>query len=168
MGNDATTAASTVAAQGPAVLRVQAAAIEVTGGPDAPRTARIDRPSFVVGSGVGADLQLSDAKVSREHLRLTLTPAGVQLRDESSKNGTWIGGTRLAEVVLTVTTALELGDTKLLLRIEPDAVELPLSQRTSFGDAIGVSAAMRYLFALAERAASSDLPILIEGESGVG
>jgi transcriptional regulator with PAS, ATPase and Fis domain len=45
---------------------------------------------------------------------------------------------------------------------------LPLSASDRFGDAIGTSHVMRYLFAQLERAASSDLTVLVEGESGVG
>jgi transcriptional regulator with PAS, ATPase and Fis domain len=37
-----------------------------------------------------------------------------------------------------------------------------------FGAAIGVSPAMRHLFAVLERAAQSDVTVLLEGESGVG
>ena len=40
--------------------------------------------------------------------------------------------------------------------------------RLSFGDLIAESPAMRGVFKMAERAAQSNIPILIEGESGVG
>jgi transcriptional regulator with PAS, ATPase and Fis domain len=150
------------------MLRVHAAVLEITAGPDAGRSARVDRPTFVVGSGPAADLRLSDGAVSREHVRIALEPSGIRLRDEGSKNGTWIGGVRVNDVVLTSDAAVDVGKTKLLVRIEAEVMDLPLSASVAFGDAIGVSPAMRHLFAVLERAARSDVTILLEGESGVG
>src|SRR5579864_3320638 len=83
------------------VLAVRAATIEVKRGPDAGRRARLDRPVFVVGTVEGADLRLTDAAVSREHLRITLTPSGLHLRDEGSKNGTRIGKLRITDAVVS-------------------------------------------------------------------
>jgi transcriptional regulator with PAS, ATPase and Fis domain len=150
------------------LLRVHAVDLEVTRGPDAGRRARIDRPLFVIGTGEGADLRLTDSAVSREHLRASLSPNGVHLRDEGSTNGSWIGGLRIADVMLTSDTMVELGTTGIALRVEAGPLDLPLSSNARFGNAIGVSAAMRHLFAMLERASSSDVTVLLEGESGVG
>jgi transcriptional regulator with PAS, ATPase and Fis domain len=150
------------------VMRLRAVVLEVVEGPDAGRTVRADRPVFVVGTGEGADLRLGDGTVSREHLRLTLREGGVHLRDEGSKNGTWLGTVRVADVTLTADAVLELGGTKVKLRLDPDAIDLPLSPKTSFGEALGESAAMRHVFSVLERAAPSDVTVLLEGESGVG
>ncbi|MFO0727651.1 MAG: sigma 54-interacting transcriptional regulator [Myxococcota bacterium] len=149
-------------------LSVHALNLEITAGVDTGRRLRLDRPSLVVGSGDSADLRLADGAVSREHLRISLTPAGVRLRDEGSKNGTWIGGLRVSDVTLTGDTAVELGTTTIQLRLESGPLDLPLSTSARFGTAVGVSASMRHLFALLERAATSDVTILLEGESGVG
>ncbi len=150
------------------VLRVHAVNIEVTAGPDTGRRVRVDSPTFVIGSGEGADLRLSDPTVSREQLRLSLLPTGVHLRDEGSRNGTWIGGLRIADATVGNDIGLEMGTTALMLHIESGPLDLPLSEGTSFGDAIGVSTAMRHLFAVLERVATSDATVLLEGESGVG
>jgi len=159
---------ATQAADGQTSLRVHAAVLEIATGPSAGRTARVDRPTFVVGSGPGADLRLADPTVSREHLRIALEPSGVRLRDEGSKNGTWVGGVRVTDVVLTSDAAVDVGKTKLLVHVESETLDLPLSAGASFGEAIGVSPSMRHLFALLERAARSDVTVLLEGESGVG
>jgi transcriptional regulator with PAS, ATPase and Fis domain len=150
------------------LLRVRAINLEVKGGPDQGRRARVDRPTFIIGTGEAADLRLSDSTVSREHLRIQLSPNGVHLRDEGSRNGSWIGGVRIADVTLTSDTVLEIGGTSVVVRIESGPLDLPLSQSAQFGTALGVSNAMRHLFAILERASASDVTILLEGESGVG
>jgi len=161
-------ATQAVPARDARTLRIRAVSLAVTEGPDAGRTARVERPHFVIGSGDGADLRLGDGTVSREHARLTLREGGVLVRDEGSKNGTWVGGVRLTEALVTADAVLALGSTKLKLKLEQDAMELPLSAHTTFGEALGVSAGMRHVFSVLERAAPSDVTVLLEGESGVG
>jgi transcriptional regulator with PAS, ATPase and Fis domain len=151
-----------------ATLRIVAATLEVQRGPDAGAVARVEAPSFVIGSGESADLRLTDRTVSREHARLTLDPAGLRLRDASSRNGTWILGARVESALLTTDTVLTLGGTSLAVRLDSGPSELPVSARSSFGAAIGVSAAMRHVFGLLERASRADVTVLLEGDSGVG
>jgi transcriptional regulator with PAS, ATPase and Fis domain len=151
-----------------ATLRVHAAAIEITAGPDAGGHARIAKPLFVIGSGASADLRVTDDTVSREHIRLQLTPSGLVLRDEGSTNGTWMGGIRIRDITITSGAQITIGATQLTILIEASTIELALSLRAQFGQAIGCSAAMRHLFATLERAAQSDVTVLVEGESGVG
>jgi transcriptional regulator with PAS, ATPase and Fis domain len=149
-------------------MRVHAVNLEVTAGPDFGRTARDDRPVFVIGSGDSTDLRLSDPTVSREHLRLFLTPSGLEMRDEGSKNGTWIGGLRIRSTLVTASTALRIGTTSMSLSLESGPLDLQLSESDRFGRAIGVSACMRNVFAMLEKASDSDVTVLLEGESGVG
>src|SRR5262245_34723968 len=78
-------------AQAAGAFRVRAVSVHVTKGPDAGRSVRVEQPSFVIGVGDAADFRLTDPGVSREHVRLTLTPVGVKLRDGGSKNGTYLG-----------------------------------------------------------------------------
>jgi two-component system, NtrC family, response regulator GlrR len=151
-----------------ASVTVRGAKLTVTKGPDAGRTARIDRPTFSVGTGQTADLRLSDPSMSREHLRIFLMPDGVRLRDQDSKNGTSLGGMRVRDVTLSQDAAVTLAGTTLSIALERDPLELELSTADRFGDAIGGSAVMRHLFATLERVAPSELSVLIEGESGVG
>src|SRR5215472_14628969 len=150
------------------LLRLRAVNLEVKSGTDVGRRVRIDRPMFIIGTGETADLRLTDQTVSREHLRVSLLPNGIHLVDEGSTNGSWIGGVRIADVILTQDTALDLGTTAIALRIESGPLDLPISDNAAFGTAIGVSAAMRHLFAVLERASASDVTVLLEGESGVG
>lgn len=155
-------------ADGRETLEVRAVTLHVTKGPDAGRSIRLVEPTCIIGVGEAADFRLTDPGVSREHLRLTLTPAGVRLRDGGSKNGTYMGTSRVFEMMLTKDAAVVLGGTTLAIAIDAQAVTLPLSDSLQFGDAIGTSPIMRHLFATLERAAATNLTILIEGESGVG
>ncbi len=150
------------------VYRVRIAVLTVREGPDAGIAVRVEVPNFIVGTGPLADLRLTDPTVSREHVRLTLSPEGVHVRDDGSRNGTFIGGTRVHDVVLTATTTLTLGATTLTVQLDTETTDLPVSPDVQFGDAIGVSKAMRHLFALLERAAKSEVTVVLEGESGVG
>ena len=151
-----------------ASLQVRAATVHVAKGPDAGRQVKLAQVSFVIGVGDAADLRLTDPSVSREHLRVTLEPHGVRVRDGGSKNGTFLAGVRVNDVTLTSDTALTIGSTTLTFSISTDSLVLPLSSEDRFGDAIGKTMVMRHLFAQLERAAGSELTVLIEGESGVG
>jgi DNA-binding NtrC family response regulator len=147
-------------------LRVRSATIEVLRGPDAGVTARIAQPTFIVGTGAEADLTLADPAVSRAHLRLSLAPSGVDVRDYGSKNGTWLGGVRIERATLAADATITVGATALLVCL--DSLDLPVVEGESFGGAIGRSVAMRHLFAILARAAQTESTVLLEGETGVG
>jgi transcriptional regulator with PAS, ATPase and Fis domain len=151
-----------------ASLRVRGATLHVTKGPDAGRSARVDQPTFIVGGGDSADFRLRDPAISREHVRISLGPAGVRIRDEGSKNGTFLSGARVHDMTLTSDATISLGETTITVNLATEALELPLSASTRCGEAIGASSIMRNLFARIEQAAASNLTILLEGESGVG
>jgi transcriptional regulator with PAS, ATPase and Fis domain len=159
---------STLSLGGHMSLKVRAATIHVAKGPDAGRQARVDQVSFIVGGGESADLRLTDPAVSREHLRISLGTAGLRIRDDGSKNGTYLGSTRVHDVTLSNDAALVIGATTLAFTIATDSIVLPLSVNDRYGEAIGTSNVMRYLFAQLERAAATNLTVLIEGESGAG
>jgi transcriptional regulator with PAS, ATPase and Fis domain len=149
-------------------LLVRAARLTVVRGPDAGLERRFASPNLIVGSGETAGLRLRDESVSREHLRLELSGYGVRVRDPSSRNGTWMGATRVHDAMLTEDTHLSLGETILSVALEAESTELPLSAGQTFGRAVGHSPAMRHVFATLEAASQSDATVLIEGESGAG
>ena len=149
-------------------IQVRSAKLVITKGADSGRTATIDQPTFVIGTGQAADVRLNDPAVSREHVRVSLQPNGVRVRDDGSKNGTWLGGVRVRDVLLSTDTSLVVGGTTLAITIEADSLELPLSPSDKFGDAIGGSPVMRNLFAMLEKVAPTELTVLLEGESGTG
>jgi DNA-binding NtrC family response regulator len=67
-------------------------------------------------------------------------------------------------ILVSVRNALQMGD----LSAEVQRLQKRTSNRTSFDDLIGSSPAMQMVRRLGERAAKSNIPVLILGESGVG
>jgi len=67
-------------------------------------------------------------------------------------------------MVVSIRNALSMGE----LRSEVSRLKKHTSGRTTFDDLIGDSAAMRAVRELGQRAATSGIPVLITGESGVG
>jgi DNA-binding NtrC family response regulator len=140
----------------------------VVDGPD--RGAHLDLAPGVyrIGKGTEAQLTLTDPLVSREHLLVHVSARGVQLRDLGSKNGSFLGGTRLTQATLAPGTIVQLGTTKLRL-VSVHAPPPPrASEATRFGALHGGSLAMRQVFAQLEAVAASRVHVLIEAETGCG
>jgi predicted component of type VI protein secretion system len=88
----------------------------------------------MMGRDVTNDVVLGDAEVSRQHSRLTRTPAGFVLEDLGSTNGTFVNGDRLAAPrVLNAGDLLGLGE-NVTLTFESTA---PESAATVMGPAAG-------------------------------
>lgn len=124
--------------------------------------------SIRIGSAAGADFQLSDGTVSRIHV--TVGPDGGQMRvrDMDSTNGTFIDGVRLRDGFLRAGALLRLGGSTLRAEAVTEPVRVPLSQRKELQGLVGSSAAMRHVYALVERVATTDTTVLIQGETGTG
>ena len=75
---------------------------------------------------------------------------------------------RLGTGVVSVGTEISIGRSTLQLLVGDLTVPVIPSERTSFGPVSGQSASMRTLFAVLERIAATDTPILLEGDPGTG
>src|SRR6202142_4633677 len=64
----------------------------------------------VVGRNEACDLVLDDRKVSAVHMELVATERGVRVRDLGSRNGTFLGETRIGEVYLLKPTNITVVD----------------------------------------------------------
>jgi transcriptional regulator with GAF, ATPase, and Fis domain len=112
---------------------------------------------------------LSDETVSRIHLEIANRAEGIKVRDLGSTNGTWLDeGVRIAEALVPSGTVIRLGRTQVRIDALSEQVSESLSPLPSFGDLIGVSPAMRSIFALLERVAPTNETVLITGETGTG
>jgi DNA-binding NtrC family response regulator len=123
-----------------------------------------------IGTQEGNALQLDDDAVSRIHLQIRNSPdKGIAVRDLSSTNGTWLpGGVRISEAVIPPGTVVELGHSQVRIDVLEEKVSESLSSQPGFGLMIGVSPAMRSIFARMERVAPTDETVLITGETGTG
>ncbi|HUH06007.1 MAG TPA: sigma 54-interacting transcriptional regulator [Kofleriaceae bacterium] len=143
--------------------------LTVLEGPDAGKTFRSTAERSVIGTHRSCSLVLSDKTVSRFHCDISPGAGGkFTIRDLGSRNGLLLNGCSVVEAHLHDGVTISLGRT--LLRFEPDAgqVTVPLSARESFGLMVGSSRAMRAVFSVLERAAESDVTVLLQGETGTG
>jgi DNA-binding NtrC family response regulator len=148
-------------------IPVRAIRANVVAGPDAPTSVAASAETLAIGTAEGNDLRLSDPSVSRYHCELSLGGRGVEVRDLDSTNGTYVAGTRIYRALLTPGTELSLGDTRLRV-LDGGESELPLHAEPVLAGLVGGSHAMRRLMAKIERAAQTDVGVLVTGESGTG
>ncbi|HMR07961.1 MAG TPA: sigma 54-interacting transcriptional regulator, partial [Polyangiaceae bacterium] len=116
-----------------------------------------------------AALRLTDPSVSRRHVALELRAGRLIVVDLDSTNGTYLGGVGIGEVSFTERAELRLGASTISVEpVTPSVSSPPLPNKIAFGAMLGVSPAMRRLYPLCERLARTDLPVIIEGETGTG
>ncbi len=149
-------------------LVVRRVRVRVTSGPDRGREALLEAGTLLVGTHTDNDLILRDPHVSKYHLEIALVAGGIRVRDLGSDSGTFVGASKLNLGVVPVGTELGIGRSTLQLLSGDMVVPVAPSDRNSFGPVLGQSLPMRQLFALLERLAPSDAPILLEGEPGTG
>ncbi|MDN5796666.1 MAG: FHA domain-containing protein [Intrasporangium sp.] len=95
--------------------------LEVVSGPGAGRVVPLARGVSLVGRGAGCAVRLADRTVSRHHLELSVTSAGVTIRNLAPTNGSRLGGTPLqaGPVPFPPGDRLQIGSTTLTHRIRP-------------------------------------------------
>jgi DNA-binding NtrC family response regulator len=138
-----------------------------------------------IGRAPEASIRIEDASVSRVHVRLHVGSA-VQVEDLGSANGTRIGGKRLAPREPTVLPAgqmVEIGRSWMMIVNAPlsrsstrqlpeeDRDDQPAPPRPLSASDEGLviqDEGMVTLHRLTERAALSDITVLLLGETGVG
>lgn len=72
------------------------------------------QPGFLVGRGVSCHLRLSDAGCSRVHASFSRVGEEWLLKDNSSKNGTFLNGEPISSAVLKNGDKIQVGHTVLL------------------------------------------------------
>jgi len=151
----------------PALVRARCT-IAIVDGPDAGRTVELEGTSLSVGSAPDSDLVLADESVSARHFELSVDESGWRLRDLESTNGTFVLGIRCRDVLLADGAEIRAGRTRLSVSLSSDDVTIPLSRRTNFGALLGHAPCMRAAFCVLERAAKTEMTVLVQGESGTG
>ncbi|MBK9030943.1 MAG: sigma 54-interacting transcriptional regulator [Myxococcales bacterium] len=140
----------------------------VVRGPDAGTSIEVGADDLGIGAHPSNQLVLTDARVSRFHVRLTRDPRGLRALDLDSANGTRVQGLAIRDVYLTDGVVLEVGDSAIELVAEGGAAEEELPAIDHFGELLGRSVAMQRVFAMARRAATTTSTVLVLGETGTG
>jgi len=122
----------------------------------------------LVGQSPVCEVRLDDRSVSRRHVALELTEGGLRISDLGSTNGTYLGSTRIIEAMWQPGQVLRIGSTALRLDVLPLSESPPSRGEDAFGSLVGASPAMRRLYPLCKKLAASDVPVIIEGETGTG
>ncbi len=140
----------------------------------APRTVLVV-PGMAIRVGRAESLELSvdDQRVSREHAVFRYDGRAASLQDLESSNGTWIGEQRVQGLVsIAPGTMFRVGSTSVTVLLPELMARAPrvltVSEARPAAPVIAVDPASVALFALAERLGPSELPVLIQGETGSG
>src|SRR5215472_13506158 len=89
-------------------------ALDVLSGLDQGRRVTSDSFPLSIGSAAENELRLSDRYVSRVHCRILQADDGsFVLRDEQSRNGTFVRGMKVFEVALDPGTEIQIGRTRI-------------------------------------------------------
>jgi DNA-binding NtrC family response regulator len=137
----------------------------------AEHTLRIDgsMPSPVlIGKSVSCAIRIDDRSVSRRHASLELTDDALLFTDLSSTNGSFLGGTQVMQALLRGGETIRIGGTTLFFSIMSEEAAPARPVRQKLGRLLGGSAAMQRLYPVIERLAASNVPIVLEGETGTG
>jgi DNA-binding NtrC family response regulator len=151
----------------------------------APGTVRRFRLSVLSGPNVGVshesrrdrcsignhrlnDLVIQDPTVSRFHSEIVIEDGRARVRDLGSRNGTVLDDVLVKDAFLRDGSKLLLGQVLLGFDLAEKNNRLQLAEHGRFGSLVGRSAAMRACFALLERAAQTEVTLLLEGETGTG
>ncbi len=143
--------------------------LTVRGGVDAGKHCTVDRDVVTVGKRPDCDLVLTDASVSRQHLRISrMKDDRWSLCDLGSTNGTFVNGARIKEATIEAGAILKAAEVEIAFVPRRDSISVPVWEESSFGPLLGSGPSMRRLFGMIARIAQTDATVLIQGETGTG
>jgi transcriptional regulator with PAS, ATPase and Fis domain len=130
-------------------------------------TTKLDKNRFSLGRSGEADVALDASGVSRMHAVVTRQGPVYAIADSSSTNGTFVNGERVEHAALAVNDVVRVGDlVGVVIRVRAHEDEA-MADVTTIGDSLfgpGLAETLEVL----QKAASSTLPVVLIGETGVG
>jgi two-component system, NtrC family, response regulator HydG len=141
----------------------------VVGGPSAGQQASLDQANakVLVGTSALCELRLADPTVSRRHASIELTDVGPLVTDLGSTNGTFLGDARIVAAYLVPGAVLRVGSALIEARAGGADANKP-RHATSLGRMASSSPRMINVLTLCRKFAPTNVPIVIEGETGTG
>jgi transcriptional regulator of acetoin/glycerol metabolism len=132
-----------------------------------PALVELSRNRLVFGRGPVCDIQLGGSEASRQHAELTRVGPLYVIRDLGSRNGTFVEGRKVQEAPLSLHTVVRMGD--FVGVVAETSLGLSVG-RTLCEHGASLWGGDTLLTALtpARTVSASDLPIVIEGETGTG
>jgi transcriptional regulator of acetoin/glycerol metabolism len=132
------------------------------------RYLKLDRNEIDIGRAPDVAARLDASGVSRLHAAFTRQGPVFALSDKASTNGTYVNGQRVSHTAISAGDVLRFGDMLgVVVRVpadyDPDASDV---EEVLPGVVFGPG--LRAVLTTLRAAASSDVPILIEGETGTG
>ena len=119
------------------------------------------RAELVLGRDSACDVVLDGNEVSRRHAALRWTESGVALHDLDSRNGIRLDGRGVAQGLLAAGGVVRVGGWIGVVTAKPGAV-------AEIAPGLYGGATLAQAVAPLRQAAPSDLPIVLEGETGTG
>ena len=121
-----------------------------------------------LGSSPAASFRLSDPHVSRRHCALELRGDALDFADAGSTNGTFLNGVSIRHAALSGGEVVRIGATTLRISRGTGLGDVEVAGAAQFGRVMGTSPEMRRIYPYLERLAKSEVPVIIEGETGTG
>jgi pSer/pThr/pTyr-binding forkhead associated (FHA) protein len=118
----------------PLVVDKARAYLEVVHGPNVGQRNLLLATEVTIGRAEDALIRLPHEDVSRVHARVVYEDDGFVIRDNESRNGTYVGGTLVHECVLHDGDLIQIGQT--VLRFRTDHSETLLSPAAGGGGSV--------------------------------
>jgi DNA-binding NtrC family response regulator len=121
-----------------------------------------------LGRGAECDVRLGGEETSRRHAAVRRVGPLWVISDLDSRNGTFVNGQRVVSGPLSLGDLVRLGDALAVVVSVPNDAAAPGPVYDSFAPGLFGGPALGPVLDLARRAATSLLPVIIEGETGTG
>lgn len=129
----------------------------------------ISSRKVLIGSSPSASLRLQYPTVSKIHCEICFNEDNqITIKDLGSTNGTFLNSARIKEAYLSNNDVLRLGNVELKTTFLDEEYRVDLYPKTEYFGITGRSLSMREIFSKVEQVSDTDIPILIEGETGTG
>ena len=158
--SDGRTERLTPSGQAPVALR-----LVVVAGPSFGQELRVAEGTYRIGKDEGCELVIADKAISRVHLVVSALGDALRIVDNQSTNGSFCEGAKFNIIEARAGTTVRIG--RSALRVLPLSAE-PEGGHKRIERLVGRSAAMVDLTAKLAKAAKSDAPVLLSGETGTG